>query len=61
MISETQAQTFLAACSVVYTDNLATGPVGYTVVREFNDPTTGFHAVAFKNSNNEYERYCLSG
>ncbi|MDH4085248.1 MAG: DUF2974 domain-containing protein, partial [Nitrospira sp.] len=54
MISETQAQTFLTASSLAYIDNPPTGPVGYEVVREFDDPATGFHAVAFKNSNNEY-------
>ncbi|MGQ0557614.1 MAG: putative Ig domain-containing protein [Nitrospiraceae bacterium] len=54
MISETQAQTFLTASSLAYIDDPPTGPVGYEVVREFDDPATGFHAVAFKNSNNEY-------
>lgn len=54
MISEAEAQTFLIASSLAYRDNLLTGPLGYEVVTEFNDQETGFHAVAFKNSSNEY-------
>lgn len=54
MISETEAQSYLAASRLAYIDSLVVGPLGYEVVREFNDSETGFHAVAFKNANNEY-------
>jgi hypothetical protein len=55
MIDEQSAKTFLSASQLAYKYGPTLGPgAGYQYVTELTGPETGFHAVAYKNSNNSY-------